>query len=262
MLYYPWNQSGQVSQWREFKAGRTTPAQSAQFLPQPPEELFDTREDPHEVNNLSRNPEYAEQLAVMRLELDRQILSARDAGFVPEPMMEVIDRDSSTTLYDFCQSKEDYHLEEIMKVAGIANQQDEETIPVLSENLKNDDPIIRYWSALGLRALGKKAEPALKEIEAALDDPEASVRITAMMALGNLGEPERAVSLLINEAKLATTDAHANWALDGIRYLDAPQAVIGMDEKELARGGYSNRTYQHLAHGGSMIRPAIPEDTP
>jgi hypothetical protein len=39
------------------------------------------------------------------------------------------------------------------------------------------------------------------------DDPEASVRITAMMALGNTGQTKRALELLIKDAKTASTDA-------------------------------------------------------
>ncbi|MFC1766394.1 hypothetical protein ACFL6U_30490 [Planctomycetota bacterium] len=48
--------------------------------------------------------------------LYNQLLEARDAGFIPEPMLAVINQDSSTTLYDFCQSTELYHLDEILEM--------------------------------------------------------------------------------------------------------------------------------------------------
>jgi len=255
MLEYPLNQSGQVSQWEEYRAGRTNQAQSAHYRPQPPEELYDTREDPHEVNNLAADPSFSEQLNRMRFQLDMHMISARDAGFIPEPMMAEIDRDSTTYLYEFSQSMEHYQLEDIIETAGVAGRKDPANVPLLVSNLKNEDPIIRYWSAVGLRVLGKDALPAEGAIEAALKDPEASVRINAMMALGNLGHTERAAYLLVEEAKAATTDAHANWALDGIRYLELPESIEGMEEKEFAKGAYSTRTFRHLAGGGTMFLP-------
>ncbi|MAU17009.1 MAG: sulfatase [Muricauda sp.] len=257
MITYPLYHPGQLSQVREYQAGRTTPAQSAFFLPQPPEELYDTQADPHEIENLAGLPEYADKLEDMGQKLNKQLLAARDAGFIPEPMMEAIDKDSSTTIYDFGQSTKQYHLDEIFAVANKAQKKDPSLIPDLVENVKADDPIIRYWSILGLRALGKEAKPALKEIETALEDPEISVRITAMIALGNIGQRSRALELLVKEAKDATTDVQANWALHAIKYLDAPEAIEGFDEKELVKGSDSRRTFLDLAHGGTMYQPAV-----
>ena len=48
------------------------------------EELFDTENDPHELNNLAANPEYAEKLAEMRAELNRWLGSIEDRGAIPE----------------------------------------------------------------------------------------------------------------------------------------------------------------------------------
>lgn len=257
MLCYPLYQPGQLSQFREFKAGRTTSAQSEFFLPQPPEELYDTQADPFEIQNLAGLPVYADKLQAMRQKLNTQLLAARDAGFIPEPMLAEIDQDSTTTIYDFCQSKERYQLDKIMVVAYKAAQKDPEMIPELVRNLKHNDPIIRHWSILGLRVLGKEAKPALKDIEAALKDTEASVRINAMIALGNTGQLNRAVTLLIREAKVASTDAHANGALDGIKYLDSPEKISEIDEKEVVRGPDSKRTFLHLSNGGTMHQPAV-----
>lgn len=255
MLYYPLLQRGQMSQYREYQAGRTNALQSEIFRSQPYEELYDTREDPYEINNLAGLPAYSDKLSEMRGKLDRHILGSRDAGFVPEPLMAEIDRDPGTTIYDYCQSEE-YPLEELMELAALAARQDPANIPDLTANLDHEDPSMRYWAILGLRMLGKDATPALTHIEPALDDPEASVRITAMMALGNTGQIGLALELLVKEAKAASTDAHANWALQGIKYLDAPQAIKGIAEKELVRGSDSRVSYRSLVAGGTMYRPA------
>jgi len=256
MITYPLYQPGQLSQVREYQAGRTNPVQSAFFLPQPTEELYDTQADPDEIKNLADSPEFADKLKVMRHNLDIQLLAVRDAGFIPEPMLAAIDQNQSTTIYDFCQSTEQYNLDEILKIANIAQQKNVAMIPKLVKNLKDNNPVIRYWSILGLRILGQEAKPALKEIEMALEDSEPSVRITAMIALGNLGQLNKALELLIKEAKAATTDAYANWALDGIKYLDSPEAIAGISEKELVKGPDSQRTFLDLANGGTMYKPA------
>jgi N-sulfoglucosamine sulfohydrolase len=256
MLAYALYQPGQLSQYTEYKAGRTTPEQSEFFNLQPHEELYDTQADPYEMKNLVSLPAQTDRLQTMRQKLDAQLLAVRDAGFIPEPMMAEIDQDSSTTIYDFCQSKDRYHLDEIMVIANKAGQKDSDMISEFVRNLKDNNPIIRYWSILGLRALGKEANPARKDIELALEDTEASVRINAMIALGNIGQLDKAVTLLINEAKGSSTDAHANWALDGIKYLGAPEKISGIEEKEVVRGGDSQRTFLHLANGGTMSRPA------
>lgn len=55
------------------------------FRPAKPiEELFDTANDPHEVNNLAANPAYVEKLAELRAEHDRWIVDIDDKGLVPE----------------------------------------------------------------------------------------------------------------------------------------------------------------------------------
>ncbi|MCK0160544.1 sulfatase-like hydrolase/transferase [Allomuricauda sp. F6463D] len=262
MITYPILQHGQLSQVKEYQAGRTNPAQSAFFLTQPPEELYDTQADPYEIKNLAGLPDYADKLRMMGQKLNDQLLAARDAGFIPEPMMAAIDQDTTTTIYDFSQSTERYHLDEIFTIANKAQKKDPKMIPDLVQNLKHNDPIIRYWSILGLRVLGKEAKQALKDIEVALEDTEASVRINAMITLGNIGLRDKALTLLIKEAKAATTDAHANWALDGIKYLDAPEAIVGFEEKELVKGSDSRTTYRDLANGGTMYRPAVYKEFP
>jgi hypothetical protein len=52
-----------------------------------PEQLFDTLEDPHEINNLanSEKPEHREALLRMRAALDTWIVETQDQGEFPEP---------------------------------------------------------------------------------------------------------------------------------------------------------------------------------
>lgn len=49
-----------------------------------PEELYDTYNDPHEINNLSRNPEMQAILAELSNEMDTWINRTNDFGLIPE----------------------------------------------------------------------------------------------------------------------------------------------------------------------------------
>ena len=67
------------------KDGKLTGAQRLFFLPEkPPEELYDTFSDPHEVNNLDGSFEHQAVLKRMREELDVFMKRSGDLGLVPE----------------------------------------------------------------------------------------------------------------------------------------------------------------------------------
>ena len=70
--------------WRRAAAGALEGAQR-QFMAQtkPPEELYDTEADPHEVVNLAGDPAHAGRLVRMRTALERWIESTGDLGAVP-----------------------------------------------------------------------------------------------------------------------------------------------------------------------------------
>jgi arylsulfatase A-like enzyme len=50
----------------------------------PEEELFDTMEDPHELNNLAEDPSYHNKLVELRKECDRWMDEINDMGLIPE----------------------------------------------------------------------------------------------------------------------------------------------------------------------------------
>jgi len=56
------------------------------FAPvRPPEELYDLRSDPHELNNLADDPQYASTLSTMRDRLQQWEQETGDQGREPEP---------------------------------------------------------------------------------------------------------------------------------------------------------------------------------
>ncbi|MEM6911204.1 MAG: sulfatase-like hydrolase/transferase [Verrucomicrobiota bacterium] len=252
MLSYPLRQEGQLSQWEAHQQGKTNPAQAAQFLPQPPEELYDTQADPHEVKNLAASQ--PEKLAEMRAHLRAHILETRDLGFLPEPLLERVNQSKKTTLYEYGQASAHYPLPEVLDLALLASEQDPRHIEAFVKALDHENPALRHWGALGLRILGQAAAPAKPALERAVQDSEVSVRVPALVALGRLGEKERVLPLLVKEADQARGDIHATWALDGLKLLDAPEAISGKTIEALTRGPYSQRIFEILERGGSTYR--------
>ncbi len=75
-----------MKDWRRLAfAGTLTPTQRLFFArTKPPEELYDTRTDPHEVRNLAADAAHAETLRTMRAALDRWMADTKDLGATPE----------------------------------------------------------------------------------------------------------------------------------------------------------------------------------
>lgn len=79
-----------MREWRRLDAEGKLNAEQALFMrdSKPAEELFDTKNDPHELHNLADDPKFAATREKMSDELDAWMLSIRDLGVVPEAMLE------------------------------------------------------------------------------------------------------------------------------------------------------------------------------
>jgi hypothetical protein len=156
------------------------------------EELYDTKVDPWEVNNLAGNQEHADILKKMRQVMKDHILKLNDGGFVPEGEYANIE---SSSLYNYFQS-DNYKLEKILNVASIAAKGEEKNIDSLIENLQNPNPYIRYWAATGCVILGENAIKAKQELILCLTDESLDVRIAAAESLYQIGEKQEAIYTL------------------------------------------------------------------
>ncbi|MGB7404618.1 MAG: sulfatase-like hydrolase/transferase [Pacificimonas sp.] len=74
--------------WRLAAAGELTPIQRQLIeAPRPPEELYDTKTDPHEVQNLIDDPAYAETLLRLRSAMDEWLARTPDLSAMDERAM-------------------------------------------------------------------------------------------------------------------------------------------------------------------------------
>ena len=161
-LGYLWRAPSIVSWEQAYKNGECNETQSIFWNKKPVEELYDTENDPWEVNNLAENPKYKDVLERMRTANKKWVARINDTGFIPEA--DRVDRAGEMPMYDYMRSGK-INLEEIMEAAEVATLGKVETLEELKGYLKNDESAVRYWGASGLLILGKEAAPAIEELK-------------------------------------------------------------------------------------------------
>jgi len=181
--------------WEEaFRAGICNEIQSAPFLPKPVEELYDTENDPWEVQNLATDPAYKDVLERMRAENLSWMAEIRDVGLIPET--EYLSLAGDGSMYDYMRSKE-CPLDELLEAAEKATLPGEVDISAYVKYLKSKHPAVRFWGATGLLIHLEEATMAVPALEKAAGDKSSSVAVLAAEALFQLGHEETAIGTYI-----------------------------------------------------------------
>ena len=243
-LEYLWKAPSIVSWEKAFLNGECNEIQSAFWKTKPAEELYDTENDPWEVNNLAADLNYIEVLERMRAANKDWVSNIYDAGFIPEA--DRVDRAGEMPVYDYMRSGK-VNSDEIINAAEIATLGEISNFETLLEFLKSNESAVRYWGATGLLILGNQAEPAINELKAATFDKSANVVAVAAEALYNLGEKETAKKALLSVLKNPNEMArcHALNVIDCVGE-KSPEIVDGVAEmvkkaEKLSREQYDLR---------------------
>lgn len=176
-----------------FQQGKTNRLQSRFFSPKVQEELYDVREDPHNVHNLALDPVNITKVQEFRKKVTDQMLKTYDTGVIPEALMIQLSAGSTPYAYTHDLGK---HYSDILNAAIIASAGKRENLPQLRAMLSNDHPAIRYWGATGSVILQEGAMELKDPLIKLLDDEFITVRIAAAEALYELGETDRSVKTL------------------------------------------------------------------
>ena len=193
-LEYLWRAPSTRSWEQAYLSGNCNETQSVFWNSKPAEELYDTENDPWEVNNLATDPAYADIVNRMRTANREWMTRVKDAGFIPEA--DRVRRTGEMPVYDYIRTS-GFDLETVIKAAETASFGNVENLTLFQSYLKNEESSIRYWGATGLLILGEKAEPAKKELLISLNDSSPDVVSVAAEALYNLGETEAAKAALL-----------------------------------------------------------------
>jgi len=142
----------------------------------PVEALYDTQEDPWQLESLAANPKHRKTLKRMRNALRDWQRQSRDLGMIPEweaAQMCTGER----PLCKSAKTDQDYPLDHVLDTAGMVGKPGH--VQELTQRLSDADPTVRYWAAVGLRAIGREALTARAALRKALDDRCMPVRIEA-----------------------------------------------------------------------------------
>ena len=195
-IEYLWKAPSMTSWQNEFFKGRLNETQKRFWETKPIEELYDITSDPHNVNNLASDSRYKDIIEELRKVNRDWIISSYDAGFIPEPMLFEISRNS--TPYDFAHSDK-YDIRKTLETAEMASANDKIYYNTLYDRLSDKDPIIRYWAIIGMIISEQSSDKIKTALINLLNDQYAHNRIAASEALYNSGEKEIALRAIEKE---------------------------------------------------------------
>lgn len=188
-------------QWREkFLAGELSGVTSQFFETKPVEALYDVEADPHEVNNLAGNPQYASTLLELRERLQTIVKELPDLSFYPESYLVKNAFDNPVA---FGQAHKG-EIGQLVDTADLALLPFADAQPGIKSALASDDAMTRYWGAMVCSAFADQAIPMIDSVRPLLNDPSLVVRLRAAEFLGIVGEinPQATLIELVN----TTTD--------------------------------------------------------
>lgn len=197
--YYQWGMPSNKA-WDKWVMGghNTNPDWAQTFSHHPAEMLFDLQADPFELNDLSADPAYREELLRFRTAMSGHIRQTKDLGFFLPTSRE------NGVLYNKVR-KEKYPLDELYRLVELVGMATAADLPVLEKVLASPYPEMRYWAAASLAQLGVegKLNTCPATLLALLDDNDPYIACEAAYAASYLGETDKGVSRLnrpVNEA--------------------------------------------------------------
>jgi uncharacterized sulfatase len=174
---------------RQYDSKQLQPPRTHFWETKPPEELYDLRSDPDEVENLATSAKHRPVLERMRQRVHDWMLGIRDVGLLPEN--EILSRAVNGAPYTAGHDRGHVPLERILETAEAAASLDAKATKLLTERLADADSAVRYWAALGLQMRGaetvRQSRDALRKL---LADPAPAPRIAAAEAIGRFGNEQ------------------------------------------------------------------------
>lgn len=205
-------QAGAYQDWMAAHlAGTLDPVQDRFWGEKPYEELYDLRDDPHQVNNLIGSVDHAAKAYELRAALDAHMLEINDNGLIPE----------GSLLEGYVNSRQPgaYPIADAIAMAEAAASRSG-TVEQFLDGLTQDSEIVRYWAATGLLIAGDVALPQAAAIKhALLAEPAPIVRIVLYETLVRLTDDRDALIQLGVMIEVEDDGPLRLFAINAIDYL-------------------------------------------
>ena len=197
-LAYMHNMKATGAWERYHQAGKTNQVTGRFFEPRPSEEFYDNFQDFHNIDNRIADSKHQAKIKELKQELRRQQMKYFDSGLIPEEMRKRITSEKKTTVYAFVRDPKLYPLAQYLDYADLALARKKGNLKTLSKGLHDSDPVIRYWSVVGLLLLEKRAQPALSGLRKALNDSD-EIPSLAAWAIFKAGDKDFAKQWMLRE---------------------------------------------------------------
>ena len=194
------------------KKGKLNAQQRQFFEPRSPEALFDLDQDPHEVNDLSDDPDHHSVLVRMRDQLNDKLATLPDLSFYPESYL----LDNALENPTAFGKEHQQQIEELMAVADLNLKPFVEVANKIQNALSDGDPWKRYWGLIACTSFGEEAKSLVPQIERILqNDTENLVRLRAIeyLALHTGFDDFKIIEGLLKEA---SSETEANLMLNSL----------------------------------------------
>jgi hypothetical protein len=185
---------------KEYRDEGTLTRSAAEYMAptRPPEALYDLENDPWEIHNLAGDPEKAPILQNLREANRKHLLQIRDLHF-----MHPWERKRRAGVGPECELRLDpkaYPFESILRAAELVGK-GETTLQQQLKGLTDSEPMVRYWSVIGLQSQEWTSERILRPLRDLLEDAAPYIRQEVAAMCYKHNKDARAKEILIEGLK-------------------------------------------------------------
>lgn len=199
--YFQWMETPEkgatMRELRRAEAAGALPAAAQPYFAgnKPLEELYDTESDPHELNNLAGNPQFAAVLERLRNAHLEWVERTRDLGLIAEPIL-VEKEQQIGNRYEVLHREGGLELARRISTAAVAASQSSGPRATIVAAATDQVAAVRYWGAVGLGNLKSPDPEVADRLKQLLHDPSHAVRIAAAHSLCRFGHRKQALAVL------------------------------------------------------------------
>ncbi len=203
-------------EWEEmFRMGKLNEVQDQFFKARTPEALYDLKNDPYEIRNLAKDPNYSYKLKELRYALQNKVKTMPDLSFYPESFF--LENGWINPVQFGQTNKKD--IEKLIEIADLSLLPFDQAKNGIEKALNSKNPWQRYWGLIVCSTFGNSAHSFYTSAhQIASTDIENLVRVRALEFL-MLNDQLTDGNLLVEVIGNAKSEAEANLILNTVALL-------------------------------------------